>query len=84
MEWETFGGVAAVLTVLIGIGTPVIKLNANLTKLNTLLEQARKEMAQLKADNSSSHTRIWNRLDRQDKELSGHETRIQLLEKSGE
>lgn len=81
MEWETFGSVAAVLAVLIGIATPVIKLNANITKLNTLLELVRTELTQMKEDNSSSHGRIWSRLDEQEHELGEHETRLQLLEK---
>lgn len=81
MEWETFGSVAAVLAVLVGIATPIIKLNANITKLNTLLEMVNKEMEQVKEDNANSHGRIWSRLDQQEKELGGHETRLQLLEK---
>lgn len=81
MEWETFGGVAAVVAVLIGILTPVIKLNSSVTKLNTLLEQVSKELRELKEANSATHKSLWDRLNQQEKELSSHETRLRLLEK---
>lgn len=88
MEWTVFQTVAAICTLFISIGVPIIRLNASITKLNVLIERTEKDVAanrdqieeQRKAARES-HKRLWDHSDKQDAMLQDHETRIKFLEK---
>lgn len=74
-EWGVFGVVVAIVSFLVLIGTPAIKLSASITKLNAVLDRLELSLNDLKLDNQRGHERIWRKLDE-------HETRIEANEKS--
>lgn len=88
MEW----GVVTVLIALVGlfltVGTPILKLNANIVKLNCTMEAIQektdrneKELKEQKLHDHDAHQRLWEHNEEQDKKLSEHERRIGYLEK---
>ena len=60
--------------------TPIVKLNTNITKLNTALEVLQVSMNRLEADNTESHRRMWNHNEAQDNIIKNHETRLSNIE----
>ena len=88
MEW----GVVTVLIALVGlfltVGTPILKLNSNIVKLNCTMEAIQektdrneKELKEQKLHDHDAHQRLWDHNDAQDKTLGEHERRIGELEK---
>lgn len=88
MEWTVVGVIVTLVGLAAAVGGPVLKLNASITKLTTLLqvieqrldtlEQGAKEQRTHAAE---SHRRIWAHNDEQDDRLEDHEKRITLLER---
>ena len=88
MEWNVVGVIVTLVGLAAAVGGPVLKLNASITKLTTLLkvieqrldalEQGAKEQRTHAAE---SHRRIWAHNDEQDERLEDHEKRITLLER---
>ena len=79
-EWQVFGVIAALVTFMLGVVSPIIKLNTSITSmsstLKTLTEIVNKCAADLDAlqeRNAQTHQRIFDRID-------NHETRITVLE----
>lgn len=62
------------------VGTPILKLNTNITKLTVTMEGLDDKLKQMDEDNHDSHKRIWAKNDQQDLALHDHETRITILE----
>lgn len=88
MEW----GVVTVLIALVGlfltVGTPILKLNSNIVKLNCTMESLQekterneKELKEQKIHDHDAHQRLWEHNEEQDKTLGEHERRIGELEK---
>ena len=87
MEWTVVGVIVTLVGLASAVGGPVLKLNASITKLTTLLqvieqrldtlEQGAKEQRTHAAE---SHLRIWAHNDEQDQTLADHETRLRVLE----
>lgn len=88
MEWTVVGVIVTLVGLAAAVGGPVLKLNASITKLTTLLkvieqrldalEQGAKEQ---RTHATESHRRIWAHNDEQDDRLEDHEKRITLLER---
>ena len=87
MEWT----VVTVIVVLVGlfmtVGTPILKLNSNIVKLNANLEaqgvqikRNEDELKEQKLHAHDAHQRIWEHNEEQDKQLADHERRIGYLE----
>ena len=87
MEWNVVGVIVTLVGLAAAVGGPVLKLNASITKLTTLLqvieqrldtlEQGAKEQ---RTHDAESHRRIWAHNDEQDQTLADHETRLRVLE----
>lgn len=87
MEWTVVTVLVAVAGLFLSVGTPIIKLNSTITKLNVLLSQMQKrvdgidgEMKDIRQKAKESHRRIWEHNSEQDETLNDHETRIRVLE----
>lgn len=87
MEWNVFTTLAAIVGLGVTVGAPIIKLNANITRLTvvldtikTELEEQKKALSAQKAESRESHRRLWAHNDEQDNTLNDHETRIRVLE----
>lgn len=88
MEWTVITALVVVVGLFISVGTPILKLNSNIVKLNANLEaqgkqieENKKELKEQKEHAHESHQKLWDHNEEQDKQLSDHETRINLLEK---
>lgn len=86
-EWT----VVTVIVTLIGLGAavvkPLISLNNTITRLSELVRELESDISGVAEKNSASHDRLWTKLNEQGETLSGHETRLALMEskrKAGE
>ena len=79
-EWGVYGVIAALVTFEVCIGTPLLKLNTNLTRLNVVLELFQKQFDDEKTCNAKEHTEIWDKCEHHDTALGDHESRISVLE----
>lgn len=80
MTWEMFLGIAALVSFIIAITGPMMKLNTSITKLNDSVEVLRNAIDKIEQDNENSHRRIWEHNDEQDDKINAHEKRINNLE----
>jgi septal ring factor EnvC (AmiA/AmiB activator) len=83
-SWGVFGVIAALISFGVLVGAPLMKLNATITELKTVLDMLRKQFDKMCADNEKEHEAIWDKTEEQDKTLGDHETRISVLEHSKE
>lgn len=79
-QWEVFGIIVAVVSFLLMVGTPAVKLSASIVQLNAVLDRLEKALAELKADNQRSHDHIWERLDEHEERIKANEKAIIRLE----
>jgi hypothetical protein len=79
-EWGVFGVIGALISFGLLVGTPLMKLNASITKLSALVEFMQKQLDTFKTDNDKEHNSIWNEMERHEDTLGDHETRISVLE----
>ena len=87
MEWTGFTALTAIVGLGVTVGAPIIKLNANITRLTVVLdtikaelEEQKKALSAQREDSKESHRRIWAHNDEQDQTLADHETRLRVLE----
>lgn len=79
-EW----GVVGVLVVLVGLGTaiitPVVKLNGNIVRNNTLLSLMQTRYDSAIADNAADHRRMHETDERLSDKVEDHEKRLTVIE----
>lgn len=87
MEWNVFTTLAAIVGLGVTVGAPIIKLNANITRLTVVLdiikteiEEQKKTLSAQRAESRDSHSRLWAHNNEQDQTLADHETRLRVLE----
>lgn len=76
MTWEIFLGIVALVGFFITVGTPVIKLNSSIIRLNESVNVLRDAISKTELDNKDAHKRIWNHLDEIDASIKDHEDRL--------
>lgn len=72
-EWTVVTVIVGLVGLFLSVGTPIIKLNANIVRLQSTLDNLCKEFSESKESNAKSHERIFTKLDE-------HEDRITKLE----
>ena len=80
MTWEIFLGVAALLTFIITITGPMLKLNTSITKLNSSVDVIKDALDRIEKDNESSHKKIWEHNNEQDEIIAEHSKKISNIE----
>lgn len=87
MEWNVVGVIVTLVGLAAAVGGPVLKLNASITRLTTLLQAIEQRLDALetgakeqRTHAAESHRRIWAHNDEQDATLADHETRLWVLE----
>lgn len=87
MEWIVVTVLIALAGLFLTVGTPILKLNSNIVKLNCTMEALKEktelnaqELKEQKLHDHDAHQRLWDHNDAQDKRLSEHERRIGYLE----
>ena len=79
-EWGVFGVIVALVSFGFLVGAPLMKLNASITKLSTLVEFIQKQHDTFKADNDKEHNSIWGEIERHEDTINDHETKIAVLQ----
>ena len=80
MTWEIFLGVAAIISFIIAVTGPMLKLNTSITKLNGSVEVLKGALDKIEADNEKSHRRIWEHNEEQDRLIASNTKRISDIE----
>lgn len=80
MTWEIFLGITALLSFVIAITGPMLKLNTSITKLNSSVDVLKEAIDKIDQDNEKSHKRIWEHNDEQDKLIADNIRRISNIE----
>lgn len=80
MSWEIFLGIVALISFIISVCTPLIKLTKTMTELNFNVKELNQAFNRLTVENSDSHKRIWTHNDEQDERIENHEKRISTIE----
>ena len=79
-EWEVFGVIVALIGFVAALVTPLIKLNTLITQLTQTVRQLAEDLHDVTERNSKTHSRIYDSLEKDEKQLQNHETRITVLE----
>ena len=79
-SWGVFGVIVAIVSFGVLVGTPLLKLNSSITKLNSMLTYLEKQFFDEKKSNGEEHIALWNECEKQGDVLNDHETRITVLE----
>lgn len=80
MTWEIFLGIAALISFIIAITGPMLKLNTSITKLNASVDVLKNAIDKIDSDNEKSHKRIWDHNEEQDEIIAEHTRKINNIE----
>lgn len=69
-EWTIITTIAAIVSLFLAVGKPVIDLNNAITKLQTSLDALMAQVNEIKNDNKAEHKTFDNRLDDHDKRIT--------------
>lgn len=64
------------------IAKPIINNTKTIERLNVTMESLRDEIIELKDNNTSSHARMYKRIETNEKSIEDHEVRIKVVETS--
>lgn len=79
-EWGVFLVITALLSFVVAVVAPVLKLNTTITKLNSTMERLREKLDDLTVDNKAAHRRMWEKIDGHEERIDNHEVRMKLIE----
>lgn len=80
MTWEIFLGIGALLSFIIAVTGPMMKLNTSITKLNDSVDVLKTAIERIEDDNEKNRKKIWEHNDSQDDKIENHEQRITKIE----
>lgn len=87
MEWTVVTAIVVIVGLFLTVGTPIIKLNGNIVKLNINIDALREktdqnaeDIKEQKEHAHDAHKRLWEHNQKQDDTLTNHEQRIHDLE----
>jgi hypothetical protein len=80
MSWEIFLGIAALLSFVIAVTGPMLKLNTSITKLNASVDVLKDAIDKIEEDNEKSHKRLWDHNTEQDKLIAENAKKIRDIE----
>ena len=86
-EWGVVGVLVTLAAAAAAVVRPIVKLNTTITRLSVIIDQAVKNLEQMRQENEqfqqeskSSRRRIHGRIDELVKNVAGHGLRIAVLE----
>lgn len=80
MTWEIFLGIGGIVSFVVAVAGPMLKLNTSITKLNASVDVLKAAIERLEEDNTNSHRLIWDHNDEQDKLIATNTRRIDAIE----
>lgn len=81
MEWTVVTVVAALIALVGGVLTPVLRLNTSITRLSACVERLQDSVGDITRRNRETHHQLFCRQQEQEAALGDHETRLKLLER---
>ena len=82
MTWELFLGLGAIVSFIIAVTGPMLKLNTSITKLNASVDVLQAAINRLEEDNASAHKRLWTHNEQQDDLIENHTKDILQLQRT--
>lgn len=79
-EWGVFLVIVALIGFVSAIVAPLLKLNTAIVSLIDSVDALNKSFDELTKSNTSTHKRIWDRLEGHEQKINDHETRLKLIE----
>lgn len=79
-EWGVIGVIISLVGLVTAIVTPIVKLNATVVKLATVVDGLSKEVVTLLGNSRTTHDKLFNKIEEVSSKTSEHETRITVLE----
>lgn len=80
MSWEIFLGIVALVSFIISVSGPMLKLNTSITKLNSSVDVLKAAIDKIETDNEKSFKEIWDHNDEQDAIIAEHTRKINNIE----
>lgn len=81
-EWGVVGVIVVLVTLIIGIGTPILKLNGTISRLDARLENFESALFELQSNSRQNHEKIWTRLDEHSESISEIKTEVEILKRN--
>lgn len=82
MSWEIVLGIIALVGFFITVGTPILKLNTNIIRLNESVNNLQGAIDKNESNSKEARKRIWNHMDGVDSTIKDHEDRLTRAEAS--
>lgn len=79
MDYSTIGLIVTLVTLIVGVGTPIIKLNNTISRAITKIDNFEKSLDDMKKNNMVSEERVWVKLNEHTDEISGIKTDVEIL-----
>lgn len=79
-EWGVVGVIAALITLALAVGAPVLKLNKSINILTVTVQHLKELLDEMKRENAKSHDAFQDQLDEHEERLSRHSKKIAVLE----
>lgn len=79
-KWETFLTIVTIVSFMIAVCGPMLKLNTTLTRVLDKAEALEKSFEKTQKSNDNVHDDMWDELEDHGKKLNDHETRIRIME----
>lgn len=80
-EWGVVGVLIALVGFVFTLVKPVVVLNTTITELTQIVKRLQSDVEELTTRNSSAHARLFDRIEKDEKDIANHETRLTILEK---
>jgi hypothetical protein len=80
MSWEIFLGIGALLSFIISVSGPMLKLNTSITKLNSSVDVLKAAIDKIEDDNEKNFKELWEHNDEQDDTIADNTKRINNIE----
>lgn len=79
-EWGVVLVIISVVGLIAAVTGPIVKLNTSITKLTVMMGNVTGDLDGLTTNNSKSHERIHEKLEKHEGAINDHEKRIHVLE----
>lgn len=78
-EWGVVGVIVTLGGLIIGVGTPILKLNTTISRVIVKLESVENVLLELRKTVNRNDEKIWEKLDEHTEHISDLKTDIEIL-----
>lgn len=80
-EWGVIGVIITLFVFIVGVVTPILRLNTNITKLTEAVKVLQENLKEITTKSEASDRELLNQYHAHDITLENHEMRIKAFEK---